>query len=86
MKSVFSWSSAARAAITQMDRETAMRILHALTRFAQSGHGDIKALHGPFAGETRLRVGDWRIRFKVTTHPGRQIFHIVDVENRGQAY
>jgi putative component of toxin-antitoxin plasmid stabilization module len=45
-----------------MDKPTAMRVLNALHRFAESGAGDLKALQGD-AEELRLRVGDYRIFF-----------------------
>lgn len=38
-----------------------MRILAALHRFADSGEGDVKALHG--MEELRLRIGDYRLIF-----------------------
>lgn len=40
------WSEQARADIRRLDRETAMRILTALHRFAETGEGDIKRLKG----------------------------------------
>ncbi len=66
-----------------MDRETAMRILLALTRYFQTGEGDVKPLEGDFTGTHRLRVGDWRVRFR-RVQGG--VIHILAVENRGQAY
>ena len=54
---------AARADVRHIDRDTAMRILNALDRFARTGEGDIKKLQGD-SGELRLRVGDYRVRFK----------------------
>ena len=63
-----------------VDRETAMRILLALTRFARTGEGDVKALEGGLSGTFRLRVGDWRVRFKRLA--GGAI-HVLAVENRG---
>jgi mRNA-degrading endonuclease RelE of RelBE toxin-antitoxin system len=60
-----------------------MRILLALTRYAETGEGDVKALEGRFAGTQRLRVGDWRVRFKRV--PGG-VIQVLAVENRGQAY
>ena len=60
-----------------------MRILRALTRYAQTGEGDIKALEGKLTGTHRLRVGDWRVRFK-RVHGGA--IHVLAVENRGEAY
>lgn len=83
MKLHFTWSPQALATIRQADRETALRILHALTRLAQSGEGDVKRLKGPFHGQRRLRIGAWRVRFEVlddNTH------NILAIEHRGQAY
>jgi mRNA-degrading endonuclease RelE of RelBE toxin-antitoxin system len=47
----------ASADVRRIDRETAMRILTALHRFAETGEGDIKKLQGD-SEELRLRVGD----------------------------
>ena len=40
------WTDQARADIRRLDKRTAMRILHALHRFAESGVGHIRALQG----------------------------------------
>ena len=76
------WSERARAEIRRLDRETAMRIFAALDRFAESGEGDIKRLQGT-AGELRLRVGDYRIRF---TEEHGDMLHIHSVRHRKDAY
>lgn len=60
----FVWAPSARADLRRLDRETAMRVLLALTRYAETGEGDVKALEGRFTGTHQLRVGDWRMRFK----------------------
>jgi mRNA interferase RelE/StbE len=78
----FVWSTNARLDLRRIDRETAMRILAALTRYAETGEGDVKALEGKFSGTHRLRVGDWRVRFR---HVASAI-HVIAVENRGDAY
>jgi mRNA-degrading endonuclease RelE of RelBE toxin-antitoxin system len=79
----FVWASSAQAELRRVDRETAMRILLALTRYAETGEGDLKALEGKFTGAHRLRVGDWRVRFRRV--PGGMI-RVLAVENRGEAY
>ena len=76
------WSERARTEVRALDRETAMRILVALTRFAESGEGDIKRLQGG-TGELRFRVGDYRVRF--TEEPG-DVLHIHSVRHRKDAY
>ena len=83
MKLYFVWASSARAELRRIERETAMRILIALTRFAETGEGDIKALEGKFTGAHRLRVGDWRVRFRRVSG---DTVHVLAVENRGEAY
>jgi hypothetical protein len=38
------WEPAARADLRRLDRDTAMRILLALTRYGEVGEGDVKRL------------------------------------------
>ena len=83
MKLIVVWSPSARIELRRVDGETAMRILLALTRFTRIGEGDVKALEGGLSGTFRLRVGDWRVRFKRLA--GGAI-RVLAVENRGQAY
>jgi len=82
VKLSFIWSSSARAELRRIDRDTAMRILTTLTRFAETGEGDVKSLEGKFTGTHRLRVGDWRVRFRRV----RAVIHVLAIENRGEAY
>ena len=65
-----------------MDRESAMRILIALTRYGESGEGDIKALSGDWDGYFRLRVGDFRVIFQITP----ETIVIVRVRHRSDVY
>ena len=53
----------AKADVRRIDRETAMRILTALDRFARTGEGDVKRLQDIEPPEFRLRVGDYRLFF-----------------------
>ena len=82
MKLSFVWSNNARLELRRIERETAMRILTALTRYSETGEGDIKALEGKFSGTHRLRVGDWRVRFRRVAGA----IYVLAVENRGEAY
>jgi mRNA interferase RelE/StbE len=81
MKS-FLWEPAARADLRKLDREMAMRILLTLTRYGDTGEGDVKMLTDR-DGLYRLRVGKWRIFFDLDS-PSTVRIHGVD--NRGQAY
>ena len=57
---------AARASkdLRGLDRPIAARVAAALARFALDGFGDVKPLQGMTPTEWRLRVGDWRVRFR----------------------
>ena len=72
----------ARSDVRRIDRETAMRILTALYRFAETGEGDLKRLQGDSA-ELRLRVGGYRVRF-TEEPPGTLYIHAV--LHRSEAY
>lgn len=72
----------AQSDVRRIDRETAMRILTALHRFAETGEGDVKKLQGE-SGELRLRVGDYRVRF-TEEHPDTLRIH--SVVHRRDAY
>ena len=72
----------ARADVRRIDRETAMHILTALHRFAETGEGDIKMLQGD-SEELRLRVGDYRVRF---TEEPQDTLVIHSVRHRSEAY
>ena len=80
MKAV-EWSEQARADLRALDRPAAIRILEALTRFLETGHGDVRKLQGT-KSEYRLRVGDWRVRF--ADAPG--VIRILRVLHRKDAY
>ena len=78
----FLFTEAARTDLRRIDREQAMNILLALTRFGTTGEGDVKKLQGE-SGELRLRVGDYRVRF-TEEHPDTLRIHAV--LHRREAY
>ena len=59
----FIWPESARAELRAIDRNTAIRILEALTRYVESGSGDVKTLMGEWQGFSRLRIGEYRVIF-----------------------
>jgi mRNA interferase RelE/StbE len=65
-----------------VDRETAMRVLSALTRYGESGEGDIKALSGKWNGYFRLLVGELRVVFQIVTEE----IAILRVRHRSDVY
>jgi len=86
------FSDRAKADLRAIPRQTAMQILTAIHRLAETGAGRVKTLEGQ-GGERRLRVGDFRVRFTEEaaqtappTPPGEAILHIHSVRNRKEAY
>ena len=76
------WNDQAKAQLRAIDQLTALRILHALARFAATGEGDVKRLQDIDPPEFRLRVGDYRLRF----HDLDDTLHITAVKHRREAY
>jgi mRNA interferase RelE/StbE len=75
------WTGPARTDVRSLSKPTAMHILSALHRFAESGAGDVKALQG--REELRLRIGDYRLFF-VCTDP--DTIEVRRVRHRSEAY
>jgi mRNA interferase RelE/StbE len=71
----------ARTDVRSLSKPTAMHILSALHRFAESGAGDVKALQGK--EELRLRIGDYRLFFVC---PDADTIEIRRVRHRSEAY
>ena len=76
------WSDEARADVRAIDQKTAYGLLRGLSRFALTESGDVKQLAGYDPAQFRLRLGDYRIRFRKT----RDSIQIVRVEHRSKAY
>ena len=58
-----------------------MKILLALTRYAETGEGDVKQLKG--STDYRLRAGDYRVRMRVLKDGTIRIAQVMD---RREAY
>lgn len=71
-----------QADVRAIDQQTAMRILTALHRYAETGQGDVKALEADLAGLQRLRVGDYRVLFDQTA----DAINVHRVKHRSEAY
>ena len=80
-KTVF-WTDPARAQLRAIDQPVALRILHALARYLETGEGDVRRLQNIEPPEFRLRVGDYRIRF----HEQENAIRITAVKHRREAY
>ena len=75
------WTEPAKSDVRSLDKPTAMHILSALHRFAESGAGDVKALQG--REELRLRIGDYRLFF---VSADSDTIEVRRVHHRSEAY
>jgi len=59
-------------------------VLASLEEYAATGRGDIRSVVNIKPPQFRLRVGDWRIRFR--RHDQEQELEILHVLHRSKAY
>jgi mRNA interferase RelE/StbE len=76
------WTDASLEDMAALDKGIARRVKQAVERFAETGAGSVKRLHGINPPEYRLRVGDYRVRFELDNETVR----ILRVRNRREAY
>ena len=84
MKWLIRWSAEASNDIDRLDAAVADRVMSALDRLAIEGVGDVRRLVGIDPPEYRLRVGKWRIRFRIDH--AAETLHVVHVLRRDEAY
>ena len=75
-------TGSARRDLRRLDRPVAVRIVEALERLATTGQGDVQRLRGT-TDEWRLRVGDWRVRFRYDT--AAETIEVLHILPRGEA-
>jgi len=76
-------SGPARRDIRRLDASVASRVVEAISRYAETEQGDVIRLRG-IENEFRLRVGDWRVRFRLVDL--NSMIEIIRVLPRGRAY
>ena len=77
----YHWTDQARSELRKIERQQALNILLELTRFGETGQGDVRRLKN--SDQYRLRVGDYRVRFLALEDGTLRIVH---VRHRKDAY
>lgn len=83
MKRDIRFAPSAERDLLRLDRTVAARTVRAIERYVETGQGDVELLRGD-GGEWRLRVGDWRVRFRFAAD-GR-IIQVLRILARSRAY
>jgi mRNA interferase RelE/StbE len=69
--------------MARLGRPVAARVVEGLEDLAATGRGDVRRVRGT-EDEWRLRVGDWRIRFRYVS--GTSVLEVLRVRRRDEAY
>jgi mRNA interferase RelE/StbE len=78
------WKPRALKDAEKLDQKARERVLAALERLAETGHGDVTKLTDVNPAEYRLRAGDWRARYGLD--PAARVITVLRVLPRGEAY
>ena len=76
------WTGTALEDLAALDKGMARRVKQSVERFADTGAGNVKRLQAIDPPEFRLRVGDYRVRFR---NDGETVT-VLRVRNRREAY
>jgi mRNA-degrading endonuclease RelE of RelBE toxin-antitoxin system len=76
------WTIQSKAHLCAIDQGNALHILHILARYLSTGEGDVRRLQDVEPPEFRLRVGDYRVRFRDL---GESIL-VLAIKHRREAY
>ena len=92
------WSREARTDLARAPLQMQRRLVAALERYAGTGYGDVVRLQG--TDQLRLRVGQWRVRFRTRIETRRvadepderarerevRVIEVLVIRPRGSAY
>ena len=84
MKWTVVWTATAERDFRKLDHETRRRIEVSINRYSADSSGDVRRLQDITPAEYRLRVGKWRVRFRLD-HDSRTML-IRYVLRRDEAY
>ncbi len=81
------YSKSALRFLAKLDKKSVSRMREAIEGLKHMPPlGDIKAMQGYDDGRKRLRVGQWRIIFRIDVKNNMREILILDIGNRGDIY
>lgn len=84
---IIQYSKSSLKFLGKLDKKSVDRIREAINGLTRTPpEGDIKPMQGYTDGRKRLRVGSWRVIYRVDTDNRVEILLIIDIGNRGDIY
>ena len=84
---VIKYSKSALKFLGKLDKKSVERIRDAISGLTFTPpEGDIKAMQGYTDGRKRLRVGSWRVIYRIDAENEIEVLLIIDIGNRGDIY
>ena len=81
------YSKSAIKFLSKLDQKSVTRIRDAIAGLTHNPpEGDIKPMQGFSDGRKRLRVGAWRVIYRLDRDGMVEILFIIDIGNRGDIY
>ena len=73
--------------LSRLDKKSVGRIREAIARLALNPpQGDIAVMKGYDDGRKRLRIGGWRVIFRIDAQNGIEVLLVIDIGSRGDIY
>lgn len=81
------YSKSAIKFLAKLDQKSVARIRDAIEGLTHNPpDGDIKPMQGYADGRKRLRVGTWRVIYRIDAAEQLEILFVIDIGNRGDIY
>ncbi len=81
------YSKEALKFLSKLDKKSVERIREAIAGLTcQPPVGDIKMMQGYKDGRMRLRIGSWRVIYRIEDEETVEIILVIDIGNRGDIY
>lgn len=81
------YSRASLKFLAKLDNKSVDRIRKGINGLLKTPQeGDIKLLSGFTDGRKRLRIGGWRVVFKICSDHRIEVLYIIDIGSRGDIY
>ena len=73
--------------LSKLDKKSVERIRAAILGLTNTPpSGDIKPMQGYTDGRLRLRVGSWRVIYRISEEQTVEIIFVINIGNRGDIY